>query len=834
MAGKTLENLLIDDNYKKVKPKKKINIVIILIFIFLIIICALCGFFVWKKFIKKQVASSKEMFISYAFENNFEDVYENDLYKEVFKRIVNDSFNMETSASFSTTIDIEGFEDFEFSKFGIDNSLLKRAADNRVFTESIIKYLGNDIFKLNTVSGDGNYAINSDQILTKYISGDSARMNNLIKEVTGLNVNLDIENSLISDLTESENLELSKKNIKDLIKKFKIILSNNTTENNYDQKEIIIESNDEQVETMSYSLKLSKKEVVDILNDFEDEIVDSNFSEKIITNTKSKGLSGNTDKASYTIDENADLENIIDRSTFLVDGEINEIQNEVVQEPEEDENSQITLERGTIEEENIERRNNGGIDETVIGFWEEGEDPAQQQQPQQDNNSNQNVVVIRDPEPGEIQNNNQNNNQTTNSTPIVINTNTTNDNTTNGVPIPIGLIESVEYTKTAGFKRSLGADIQIIQNPNLTTNREEIEKAQENRELIKEETAELFSSFADTLERNTEIVDNLIETNKKKQKKDYSFEYEMIKAFFFKTKLNIIENDYRELFDSLIEKVNDHEFNDITCTIYVAGDKTIKVIINDDGIGCVELNFIKINDDENKVNVILLKDRNNKTGKMFEIYKLDKETSCGYKIESSYITNGVINEKMSFEISTKGTALGNNQENDLTIQYIKDRDKYFKMDLKNNINFEEVTIPGLSERNALFLNTLSNEEYVAIVNAVKDKTMDVLAEKMSDLNLIDINTGNEFVNRIQEEVEEQRIEEERRIDKETAKAAVVNRISELMGEAIENGEEPTLSIISGLTIDGYDVTVSGSQDEVLVIINGYQFIINSNFEIFDV
>lgn len=104
---------------------------------------------------------------------------------------------------------------------------------------------------------------------------------------------------------------------------------------------------------------------------------------------------------------------------------------------------------------------------------------------------------------------------------------------------------------------------------------------------------------------------------------------------------------------------------------------------------------------------------------------------------------------------------------------------------------------------------------------------------MTDLDLIDINTGNSFVNRVQEEAANNE-QEENTITKDMARTLIINRVSELMGEAAGRGEEANLGILTNLRIEGYNVSSSVSQDEALIILNGHEFIIDSTFTIIDV
>ena len=132
MAGKTIEDILIDKDYKKVgklnkkknKGNKK-NIFLILFLGALIVALIALGIFAWKYIEDSRVVTSKELFLEHALDNNFSSLLENKLYEESYKKLGKENFYMDTKLNFSTTSEIEGFENFDFSKFSLDNNLIK-------------------------------------------------------------------------------------------------------------------------------------------------------------------------------------------------------------------------------------------------------------------------------------------------------------------------------------------------------------------------------------------------------------------------------------------------------------------------------------------------------------------------------------------------------------------------------------------------------------------------------------------------------------------------------------------------------------------------------------
>lgn len=893
MAERKLEDFIVNGNYNTVNKNNKKTTVIVVISLVLVLIAIVGGYFAYNKYFKRVDDTVKNLFLSYVLDNNIKDIVENDLYEEAYKKIVRNSFSADTNINFSTTFEIEDFENIDFSKFTLDNNLVRSTGAEKVYTDSILKYLDNDIFTLKTISMVNDFAISSDQIVTKYISGDTIRMNNLVKEVTGSDVNANFGKKIVEQIEDTEVLELTENDVNEIEDAFLKLLKSKIDAENVTQKEVIVESNGEQVNTIAYTASIRKKDVLDILNKIKTEIKKDKISDKILTNKNTGSIFDFSTSASYNMNLENTLANVIDSSSFLVTENV--IGEQVVTE-DDIEAAQGGLESVDVEDEELELRHEEA-DETTRGY----EAPTVSDTNSENTDNVGDEIIITNTVTSKPNNNNNNNNNsnngnsgtvinttivnnvsgptntntvkpttnTTNTTNTVNNTtnntvsNTTNTvkneiiittntissdkNTTNTTPgittdiessgtrIPISKIQSVETVVKNAKKRSLAADIQIIQNPNLTSP-EDLNAQEENREIIKQETEALFSSITDAIETNVEIVSENISTEKDKAEfeKNIALEIELIKCILFKNKMNITYNEYENIIEEFYENVQDHDFDNLKITVYVSNEKTIKIVIEDERMLQIELDFITINEAESKIKVLFLDDKEMRSGNLLEVYKSQREAACSYELAYSWITEGKIVEKFSCVLSTKGTTLGNVLENDLNLQYVKGKEDNLKIGAKNTILFTERTIEDLNTDNALFLNMLSNEEYTAIVSAIKGKTMDVLAEKMTDLDLIDINTGNEFVNRVQEEAENNAREELSNITKQEALDLIVNKVSIMMGECQARGEEVTLDILKNLTIDGYEVSVAVSNDEALVMLNDYRFIINSNFVIEEV
>ena len=86
----------------------------------------------------------------------------------------------------------------------------------------------------------------------------------------------------------------------------------------------------------------------------------------------------------------------------------------------------------------------------------------------------------------------------------------------------------------------------------------------------------------------------------------FKSEYELIESILFKTKMDLTYEKYSELLDSFYTKIENHNFEKLNVTIYVANDKTLKVVIEDDNKLQIEMDYIDINENENGAGLYIL------------------------------------------------------------------------------------------------------------------------------------------------------------------------------------------------------------------------------------
>ena len=159
--------------------------------------------------------------------------------------------------------------------------------------------------------------------------------------------------------------------------------------------------------------------------------------------------------------------------------------------------------------------------------------------------------------------------------------------------------------------------------------------------------------------------------------------------------MDLSQDKYESVLDDFYSKIENHTFEKIFVTVYVANDKTLKVIIEDDNKLQIEIDYIDINDAEGKFKYLVLSDKNTRTGYMFEIYKSQREAACRYESTISWINEGKIVEKLVATLSSNGTSLGSTLENEIVLKYVKGTEESFQVSIDNLIGFAPLQIQDI-------------------------------------------------------------------------------------------------------------------------------------------
>ena len=345
----------------------------------------------------------------------------------------------------------------------------------------------------------------------------------------------------------------------------------------------------------------------------------------------------------------------------------------------------------------------------------------------------------------------------------------------------------------------------------------------------------------------------------------FTLSSENIISLILGKKIDISVSELQEQIDNLIEDVKNSSGNGIKITVYVnvSNNNTEKIsaTLPDGETLDMEFTTNESNENDNTLKLTYIKDtettivtnnetntengvetysaeddlentaeaqiENSKDGFTLNLNKVSSDASTTLKIGFEFVEKEQINQKFNIEIKTNGTESSNNIKNDIVFTFGTDTNEY-KLLLDNTINFNVTPeIEDLTDENCLFVENLSEEEFSSTMQAIQERIGVVYQEKMNSLNVIDTNTNSPIVeSNTQTEVPE--------VTREEAKEALIQRVSNLMGEAQNNGEEFTIQNLANLTMDGFDVSADVTDAEAIIVVDTYKFRIDPNFVLTDV
>ncbi|MBR3696921.1 MAG: hypothetical protein IKM97_01410 [Clostridia bacterium] len=304
---------------------------------------------------------------------------------------------------------------------------------------------------------------------------------------------------------------------------------------------------------------------------------------------------------------------------------------------------------------------------------------------------------------------------------------------------------------------------------------------------------------------------------------------DLIKVFLLDIKIEGTVDDLKSRINEELLNNNFTSKDEIKITIYVRNEEgkskeTLKVVANLLEEKNIDIEYIGTS----KFKITYLAPEKNEEGKnivagnSLEIEKKSSDVNIKYVLQYCNIENKKVKSKTQIELQTNNANTSKGYTNTANIKY-NNNEEYLMINLKNEIKFQENTIQeDFTEENSIFLDKLSNEEIENLFLEVYDKIIETYNSKRSSLNLIDNNSSNSV---IQQPV----VQPENTAEKEEIKNKLIETVSIMMGEAIQNGEEFTIKNLENLVIDGYDVSTVVSSDLAIIKINGYTFNIDKDF-----
>lgn len=274
-----IEDILISKEDNGYTKKKKPKAILVLFFLLLIVLIAFIGAYLY---LTKDTVSSKELFVQNVSKLNVNKLLKNDLYTNIIEKMQKESSQMDSSVKFTTDLEKEELNDIDVTKFDLNISNSNDAINQKNYSEAVLKYSGNEVFKFKLIAQDNEAALASDEIMNQYVGIHLDKT----KDVFGFNIDFD----RLKELAAAENIEIAEEEINEISKKYFDVILNNIPEEKFSiQENIAIENATENVEVTNYSVVLTQEELNSVIIKALEELKnDENLIEKLIVGGEEK------------------------------------------------------------------------------------------------------------------------------------------------------------------------------------------------------------------------------------------------------------------------------------------------------------------------------------------------------------------------------------------------------------------------------------------------------------------------------------------------------------------------------------------------------------------
>lgn len=423
-----------------------------------------------------------------------------------------------------------------------------------------------------------------------------------------------------------------------------------------------------------------------------------------------------------------------------------------------------------------------------------------------------------------------------------------------------GIQKENETTETQTPEENSGSDIPVIKvnavgtvtlTPSNTTQEEPSDDTASNIVATENEVSNPVTETVEESAENTENVENVetLPTDAEKEesvevvestnieeliKEENKLEEQIINLIFGK-KINLSKEEYIKLIDELIEKVKKLSGNGIKINVYASEEniEKIHIVLPDESI--IDLDFLqdgnsKLNSNQSYIKMTYLSnddENSTKNGFAFEMSKEYSNASTKVTAEYSFIENEKINKKIKLDLKTEGTVNSKELKNDIVVTISSNKGET-QVAIDNEIKFQEVTdLQGLNSENCIYLDLLPEEERKNLLDTIKTQLTNLYTSKKENLNFIDTNTYSQTTLENQNQPKPT-------VTKEEAQNALITKVSVMMQEALDRGEEFTIQNLRDLEIEGYKVSSAVTQDAALIVVDVYKFSIDTSFTLTDV
>lgn len=756
------------------QEKKKKKIVVILIVFLLIILTAT---YVTYSYFTKNVAGQmlkKEMLEVIGNHDLSFFLEENELYEAMSEKIENNNFETDSEIKMSTTMQNNMFSNFDLSNFQLTYYLMKDNENNKTYNKLQTKYAGNDLLTFDFLTNQTQIAVKSDEIVNRYVGVNQTNFQKTVNEIYEENVDLSEFEIVNNFLFKREPINLA--NLKNL-KTYASFIEPEILPQNISKKEnVVVTMNSEQITTTEYTISFANHQVVNIL----------------------QNISKNIENDTNTLSE-------------LVASEVQNIENGILEYTDNDNTTQVSGEENNFE--------------TSLEIW--GENTT---------NETTNMAV---PSNNTITQDNTVANTVTNETVNQVTNQTANEVTNesnNQVPSEntVNTSDTVENNNAPEEEPPQEITQQPANEPVETPQENEQPQPENPTPTIEEEDNFRTQGFIGVNEDSEFAEDNfIIGENYEETLKNMTYWIEKIdwKTYLFTgAKANCTQEELIEAIEQMIDDRIEQNHT-LKVTLYVSEGKLIKIKFSvPETMESFDVEIVSKGDQEKYLNITSLQgEQNSSSGNTISIYRKKSDTIMITKLNMNQISKNKITHKTNIDIQTKGSVNAKKYTTHIDIQYLN-ADGELKANLENTLNFDvNPEIEDLSDENCLFLDTLSSEELRATAKAIQEKFTEVLREKNRNLNILEVDNSNLIV-----QPEEPNLLTEEEIQaKEQAKQALIKTIADKMRDYQNEGKSLKIEDLEDLQIPDYEVSISVSSNLAIITVNGYDFKLDSDFNLSD-
>lgn len=315
------DDIFLNKQIPQKKKGRKIVLAFIILFILLIGTCAAYWYYT-----TYMVENYKVSFFEYLSQTNIDNVLDTDLYYTVLEKMDKQSYETDTTASFTTTMDNDFFNTVDASKFEF---LLKTQYDEtNSYFEATINYSSNEILNVSLVSTDESIGIGSSQVYDKYIATRKSEYSESVEKFTGDEPETSIEEieGTIGKLVDNK-IDLDSDYISEKSSEYFAEITNLLPEENFTKTEnIVVTINSENINAVAYTLSLDETQYTEVLNTLLNKLsTDTELLEKIVTETESE----DDEEIDVETEENTTINSLTDVQVEYSAGEEEEFETSV-------------------------------------------------------------------------------------------------------------------------------------------------------------------------------------------------------------------------------------------------------------------------------------------------------------------------------------------------------------------------------------------------------------------------------------------------------------------------------------------------------------------------